>query len=491
MLVKTENQLSLAKHWINGEWIDSPDHVDSINPATGEVIGQYAFGTELEAGKAVQSALDAFHNADWKENAPLRAKVLNAMADLFEAREQDLVQLMGLENGKVLPEAGFEVATVKSMLRYNAALALTHQGRAAEWKPGSFSMVIREAIGVAGISVPWNSPVALIFRSLAPALAAGCTAVVKMPGYTAHVNALIAEIISETPGLPKGVINIVTGEKEVLSFLVTSADVPVISFTGSTSTGRAISAAGANQLKRFGLELGGKTPMIVFDDADLNVALPTIEKALTVFAGQFCMTGSRLLVQRGIADEVKAKLAKRLSNVKAGPSADPQSDMGPLISRSNVDRVDQMVEEAIQAGAKIIVRGGPITEGKLAAGAFYKPALLEVTDSSLAIFQQEVFGPVLTMQVFDTEEEAVALANDSQYGLSAGIWSTDVDRPLRIARDINAGTVWINNWALMIDSFEEGGYKQSGQGRTRGIAGLEEFLETKHILHDAGVVNKS
>ena len=231
--------------------------------------------------------------------------------------------------------------------------------------------------------------------------------------------------------------------------------------------------------------------MIVFDDADLNMVLPKVEKALTVFAGQFCMTGSRLLVQRGIADEVREKLAERLLNVKVGPASDPESEMGPLINKSNVERVNQMVEEAIKAGATSIVRGGPIDEGFLTGGAFYKPTLLEVSDSSLPIFQQEVFGPVLTMQVFDTEAEAVALANDSEYGLAAGIWTRDVDRPLRIAREIKAGTVWINDWALMHDAFEEGGYKQSGRGRLRGVAGMDEFLEYKHIVHNTGVISNS
>jgi betaine-aldehyde dehydrogenase len=397
---------------------------------------------------------------------------------------------LATENGKILPEAGFEVSITPAMLRYYAALTLTEHGRAAEWKPGNISILIREAIGVAGISVPWNSPVALLIRSLAPALAAGCTVVVKMSSQTAQVNSLISEVISEVPSLPRGVINIVTGDREVLSYIVDSPHVPVISFTGSTTTGRAISATGAQHLKRFGLELGGKTPMIVFDDADLNVALPKIEKALTVFAGQFCMTGSRLLVQRGIADEVREKLAARLLNVKVGPASDPTSDMGPLINKSNVERVNQMVEDAIKAGAVSIVRGGPVDEGSLSLGAFYKPTLLEVNDPSLPIFQEEVFGPVLTMQVFDTEAEAVALANDSEYGLAAGIWTRDADRPLRVAREIKAGTVWINDWALMHDAFEEGGYKQSGRGRLRGLAGIEDFLEYKHIVHNFGVIAK-
>lgn len=344
-------------------------------------------------------------------------------------------------------------------------------------------------MGVAGIIVPWNSPVILLIRSLAPALAAGATTVVKLPGQTAQTNTLIAKIISEVTSLPKGVINIFSesgGDGSKL--LISSPDVPVISFTGSTTTGRAISAVGAQHLKRFGLELGGKTPMIVFNDADLDTVVPKLEKALTVFAGQFCMTGSRLLVQRDIAEILKVKLADRLQSIKVGPASDVDSDMGPLIDKSNVERVNKVVEKAISEGAKVIVRGGPITEGILAKGAFYRPTFLEVADNSMEIIQKETFGPVLTLQIFDTEAEAIALANDNEYGLAASIWTRDVDRPLRISREIDAGTIWINDWAVIYDEFEEGGFKQSGLGRLNGVAAMDDFIEYKHITISTGLV---
>jgi acyl-CoA reductase-like NAD-dependent aldehyde dehydrogenase len=200
------------------------------------------------------------------------------------------------------------------------------------------------------------------------------------------------------------------------------------------------------------------------------------------------MTGSRLLVQRGIADALRRRLAERLERVKVGPASDPTSDMGPLIDRANVRRVDKVVADAIAAGARVIVRGGPVTDGPLARGAFYRPTLLEVEDPKLPIVQEEVFAPVLTMQRFDTEHEAVALANDSEYGLAASVWTRDADRPLRIARDLDAGTVWLNDWALVRDEFEEGGFKQSGRGRLRGLASLEDFVEYKHIVLQPGVI---
>ena len=479
-----------ATHWINGAWIDTGVKKESINPATGEVIGTYVQGGKAEADQAIAAALDTFKNSDWRHNRELRFKVLNELANVFEARQNELIQAIALENGKLVPEATFEVQLVMSGFRYGAAMVYAEFGRSAEWAPGKMSMLLKEPVGVAGISIPWNSPAALMVRSLAPALAAGCTAVLKMPTQTAHVNTLMAEIMASVPSLPKGVINLVNGDRELLSTLVESPDVPTISFTGSTTTGRALLEQGAKRIKRFGLELGGKTPHIVFNDADLDKLIPTVRAGVTTFAGQFCMTGSRILVQKDIADTVRERLAEVLKAVKTGPAADPSSEMGPLIDMPNVKRVDDMVEAGIAAGAKVIVRGGPFTEGPLAKGAFYQPALLEVSDNQSDLVQKEVFGPVLTLQVFETEREAIELVNDSEFGLAASVWSRDVDRPLRIAREIDAGTIWVNDWVVMRDEFEEGGYKQSGSGRLRGMAALDDFIEYKHIVLQPGVADR-
>jgi betaine-aldehyde dehydrogenase len=477
----------IALNWINNQWDDNKNYKESLNPATGKVIGKYADGGKQEAVAAIAAAKKAFKDSAWKANRQLRYKVINQLADQFELYHDRLVEMLMLENGKIRSEAEFECNLVAPKLRFYAALALTAYGRALEAKPGSFSMLLSEPIGVAGIIAPWNSPIVLMVRSLAPALAAGCTVVIKMPSQTAQVNTLMSEIFESVKDVPAGVMNLFTESgSEGAAWLIESPDVPAISYTGSTRTGQLLMRNGAAQLKRFGFELGGKTAMIVFDDANLDIALPILEKSITVFAGQFCMTGSRILVQSGIADKLKKGLSERLEKVKVGPASDRSSDMGPLIDKPNVDRVEKVVEEAIRYGAKVLVRGGRLTEDDLAEGAFYAPSLLEVTDNSMKIIQEETFGPVATIQVFDTAEEAIALANDSIYGLAASVWSQDVDLPLRVARELQAGTVWINNWAQVNDEFEEGGFKSSGVGRLNGLAAMQGFIEYKHIFHHSG-----
>ncbi len=477
-----------AFNWIDGSQRREGLSKVSIDPATYDVIGHYPDHGLEAARSAVAAASKAFRETMWAHDHELRARVLEQLACAFERNRDRLLEILSLENGKVKGEAAFELDMVPGKLRYSAATALVEGGRAMTPKPGSISLILRQPMGVAAVIAPWNSPVILTIRSLAPALAAGCTTVVKLPGQVAQTASVMAEVMAEAEDLPNGVINLFfESGPEGSAYLVDSPEVPVVSFTGSTRTGRAISSTGARYLKRFGMELGGKTPMIVFDDADLDAALPILEKALTVFGGQFCMTGSRLLVQNGKYEAVRDGVAERLRNVKVGPAADPSSDMGPLIDRANVERVDRVVEVAIAAGAKVVERGGPIKVGPLADGAFFRPALLEVSDNSLAIIQEETFGPVLTIQRFSDEADAIQLANDNEYGLSASIWTRDIDRSLRVAQALEAGSVWINDWAKVYDSTEEGGFKQSGLGRLNGLAALDDFIEHKHIALKPGL----
>jgi betaine-aldehyde dehydrogenase len=473
----------IAKHWIDGEWIGSGTVSDSINPATGAVLGRWADGGEAEARAAIAAARRAFGTSPWSRDRTLRHRALSEMADRFDAHADELGALVTKENGKILTQGMFESATAGDTLRHNAAQALTDTGISAEVAPGQWFSTYAEPAGVVGIVVPWNAPVALFIRSLGPALSAGNTVAVKLPGQTALVANLMSQIIAEVTSLPRGVVNIFTESGNTgAPHLVASPDVQVISYTGSIAVGRIVAADGAPTLKRMNLELGGKTPMIVFDDADLDTTVPLLAAAVTTFAGQFCMTGSRILVQRRVADEVRARLARIFENVRLGDGLDPGTEMGPLINKATVARVDGMVETAL-AYAKPVVRGGPATDGDLAAGAFYRPSLLEVEDVNTEIVQKEVFGPVATFEVFDTEADAIARANATEFGLAAGVFTSSINISRRVSREIQAGTIWTNAWAELNDGFAEGGYKQSGIGRLRGPLAITDFQEAKTVVH--------
>ena len=473
----------MARHWIDGAWLESELVTDSCNPATGEWLGRFADGGEAEARAAVNAARRTFAGTVWGLDRALRSRALLELADGFEARASELALILTRENGKTLAEATGEVGAPAAILRHNAAQALTGVGTAAEVAPGHYFSSVAEPVGVVAIIVPWNAPVALFVRSLGPALAAGNTVVAKLPGQTARTNALIADVVSKAPSLPVGVVNMFTESGNTgAPFLVESADVDMVSFTGSIEVGRQIAAAGAKTLKRVNLELGGKTPMIVFDDAALASTLPLLVAAVTTFAGQNCMAGSRILVQRGIADQVRERLGQRLTHVVVGPGEEQDTEMGSLIDKSAVARVDRIVADSASY-AKVIVRGGPVTDGSLAFGAFYRPSLIEVEDLSAPIIQQEIFGPVATFEVFDNEDDAIHRANATEFGLAAAVFTSDVDRARRVSRQINAGTVWTNTWFAINNGFEEGGYKQSGVGRLRGARGLAEFQEIKTYVH--------
>ena len=476
---KTAPKVEPARHWINDEWISSSNLAESVSPSTGELLGQYSAGGRVEAAAAIAAARKAFDTGGWSHDPQLRSRALLELADRLDERADAIGLTISREMGKPLGDATLEATWSPSTLRYNAGTALSQTGTSAEVAPGVFATAMREPIGVAGIITPWNSPLALLVRALGPALAAGCTTVIKLPGQTALSNSLIMQAAAATKSLPKGVVNIFTeAGNEGAPLLVESPDVDVINYTGSTKVGRQVAASGALTLKRICLELGGKTPLVVFEDADIEAFAPLVVTALTKFNGEFCMTGSRVLVQRSVADAWRERIASLLEKVVVGRADDPNSQMGPLIDRANVERVDRIVEDA-KRYARIIVRGGPIVDGPLAAGAYYRPAMLETEALDVPLVQEEIFAPVLSFETFATEEEAVARANATVYGLAAGLFTKDFDRAHRVARAIKAGTVWTNTWATLSDAFEEGGFKYSGIGRARGPRAMEEFQEVK------------
>ncbi|MCW8832803.1 MAG: aldehyde dehydrogenase family protein [Colwellia sp.] len=474
-----------AEHWINGRWFSTEDRLESINPATGETLGYVTVGGLPEAESAVEIARQVFEQSDWSRNRERRVSALHSFADNLEARKDELIRTLSAENGKLIAEATGEVMAAIAKVRYNASLASVDCGRAAEVGHGVYSMSIREAIGVAGIIVPWNAPVILLIRSLAPALAAGCTAVIKVAQQTALTSRIVIECLAKVEGLPQGGVNVfIEAGSAGAEYLVETEKVDVISYTGSSGVGKRIMASGANTLKRMNLELGGKSPSIVFDDANLDTTLPALVAAGTRFAGQFCMSGSRILVQRSCYEEVKRKLVTIMNSLVIGPGDDPLSQMGPLIDHDNCNRVLNIIQNSASEG-ELLVEGKRL-EGELANGCFVSPSLIAVNNENSKIVQEEVFGPFMTLECFDEEADAVSLANCTSFGLGASLWTENASRTLRVARELRVGTVWINDHGMTVDQFEEGGYKESGIGRLNGVGGIEAFLETKHIFHPAG-----
>lgn len=479
--------MTLAQHWIDGQWVASErgTQAESINPATGEVLGTFAAGDEAEAQAAIAAARRAFDQTDWAQRPRLRASILLEMANRLEAHKEELAQHLTVENGKLLMDAQHEVFAAVSEARYYAGLTRNIFGRVSEIEPGIYAMMSREPMGVAGIIVPWNAPVTLMMRSLAPALAAGCTAVVKAAPQTALINEKVFRILSGIPSLPKGVINMVveTGD-EVSKTLVASEDVDTISYTGSTEVGKKIMAAASGTLKRLNLELGGNAPCLVFEDAALEQTLPALVRGGMVMAGQMCTAASRILVHESRFDEVKAGLKKLLSELVVGPADDANSQMGPMIDHANRDRIHNLVCDSDRWG-EVVLRGEPLG-GVLERGAFISPSLVVDAKPESPLMCSEIFGPVLTLSCFSDEADAIEKANNSRYGLAASVWTQDLQRGQRVARTLQSGTVWINAHNRLMAEAETGGYKESGQGRLHGLEGLGDFLQTKHISWDTG-----
>jgi betaine-aldehyde dehydrogenase len=415
----------------------------------------------------------------------LRPAVLLDFADRLEAARPELARHLTAENGKLLKDAEHEINAGVSESRYYAGLARNIFGRVTKVDKGLYAMLAREPIGVAGIIVPWNAPVTLLVRSMASALAAGCTVVIKAAPQTALINEALFKVLAEVEALPPGVVNMINEVgSEAAKTLVASPEVDIISYTGSTQVGKQIMAGAAGTLKRLNLELGGSAPVVIFDDADLQLVVSTITRAGTVMAGQMCTAASRLLVHSSRLAELQQGLAGSLSAVVVGPGQDPKSEMGPMIDVPNRERIQGLVDEAEQTG-QVVLRG-QAPGGELANGAFIRPSLVAIRDSGSPLLKKELFGPVLTLDTFEDEDEAVHKANNTRYGLASSVWTGDLKRAQRVARRIQSGTVWINAHNRLFAEAETGGYKESGFGRLHGIEGLVAFLQTKHISWHTG-----
>ncbi len=473
----------LAQNYIDGEWVAGPEAARiSLNPGTGELLGEYHPGTEALTHHAITAARAAFDQGTWAASPRLRAQVLLELADRLEARKTEFIDRIVAENGKLKGEATGEMMGAISETRYYAGLARNIFGRTFESAPGNWSYLNREPAGVAGIIVPWNAPVTLLIRSLAPALAAGCTAVIKPAPQVPLIHALTMDCIADCPSLPRGIIHSVNENGAIVGeTLVASPNVDVISFTGSSATGKKIMAGAAPTLKRLSLELGGKAPSVIFDDADLEKAAHELTHGALVMAGQICVAATRFIVHERIYREFRLMMHDAFSAIRTGPGHLPESQMGALIDHDNQKRLLAIIEQAADEGT-IVTRG----EALDSPGAFLTPTLFEIDDLSSSLVQEELFGPIASLEKFSDEAEAIAMANATNYGLAASVFTNDLNRATRVSRAIRAGTVWLNCHTRLFAEGETGGYRQSGLGRLHGVEGLNDFLETKHVYLEAG-----
>lgn len=474
-----------GRHWIGGEWLGSGrDPVfPSFNPANGKILGHAADAAPSWVQAAIESAREAFDKTAWSRSPRVRASALLRFAANVSARADSLAQLLTAENGKPLAAARMEIANCVSELEYYAGLTRQIAGRSLETAPGMHSTILREAAGVAAIITPWNAPGILLVRSLAPALAAGCTVVIKCAKQTALFHSALMECLSGIETIPRGVINSFAESGHAgAQALVRSPLVDVLSYTGSTAVGRQIMVDGASTLKRLCLELGGKAPCIVCDDVDIVATAAAVARAATILAGQQCTAAARVLVDDKIAGAFRDALITSLHSIVVGDGFDPATQMGPLIDVASCERIERLCQEASSHGEVLLPARRMRDLGE--HGAFLRPGLVAVQDLQAPGAGEEVFGPLLNLETFADPEEAIHRAHFHPFGLAASVWSRDVGRAQAIAHRVRAGTVWINAHNVVLPEVEIGGLRDSGYGRQHGVEGLELFLQTRHIYRE-------
>lgn len=472
---------------INGKWTNalSGDVFPTYDPATGKVLAQVAEGSARDIDAAVKAARSAFETGSWRRvTASERGRMIWKLADLIDKHLEEFAELESLDNGKPLTVArAADVPLAADLFRYMAGWATKVEGNtipiSVPYTPGAqyLAYTVREPVGVVGQIIPWNFPLLMAAWKLGPALATGCTVVLKPAEQTPLSALLLGELIMEA-GFPDGVVNIVTGYGETAgAALAAHDDVDKCAFTGSTEVGRLILKAAAGNLKKVSLELGGKSPNVVFKDADLSTAIPGAAGAIFFNHGQCCCAGSRLYVEKDVYDEVVQGVADHAKKIKIGPGLDPQTQMGPLVSDEQLNRVCGYLESGVSEGAKAVVGGK--RHGQ--EGYFVEPTVLVNTRDDMKVMREEIFGPVVAAIPFDRRDELVTKANDNVYGLAAAVWTKDISKAHALASELRAGTVWINCYNIFDAALPFGGYKQSGWGREMGHDALELYTETKAI----------
>ena len=472
-------------HFINGAWVEpaSGEYFETDNPYTGEVWAKIARGNAADADQAVRAAKVAFDDGEWGQMRPTqRGKLLVRLAEIIEREATRLGELEVRDNGKLIAEMGAQTKYLAEWYRYYGGLADKIEGAVLPSdKSGIFNFTRYEPLGVVGMITAWNSPLLLMAWKLAPALAAGNTAVVKPSEFTSASSLEFMELIKEA-GIPNGVVNCITGMGiEVGQPMVDHPDLAKVAFTGSDVAGQKIYESAARKIMPVTLELGGKSPNIVFEDADFEAAVMGAISGIFAATGQTCIAGSRLLVQRSIHDDFVKRLLEVAGAAIIGDPMSPETHVGPVTTQPQYEKILHYMNVAREDGATCVLGGGPYTGEGVKGNRFVEPTIFTNVENHMRIAQEEVFGPILSVIPFEDEAEALSIGNDIVFGLAAGVWTSDIGRALRMSEKLKAGTVWVNTYRAVSFMSPFGGYKRSGQGRESGQEAIKEFLQVKSV----------
>ncbi len=454
-----------------------------FNPATGEFVVEAAEADQADTLLAIESAKRAFENSAWKSSSSKdRAQILRKTAEILRRDKSQIAKAESLDTGKRFVESEYDIDDVVNVFEYYADLAENLTNRINKVNRDNIESRIEfEPVGVCGLITPWNYPLLQASWKVAPAIAAGCTFVLKPSELTPTTTSMLMDALAEA-GLPAGVGNLILGAGAAAGSLLSEhPDVDFVSFTGGVATGKHIMKTASQTVKKVALELGGKNPNIIFADADLPAAIDNALTAVFLHSGQVCSAGARLIVEKSIHDKVVNEIANRAEKIVLGGPFEANAETGSLISKGHLEKIEKYVENAIKEGAKLVAGGRRPSESHLQDGYFYRPTVLDDCNSKMQCVQDESFGPILTVETFETEVQAISIANDTIYGLAGAVWSQDSEKSNRVAKALRHGTIWINDYHPYVPQAEWGGFKQSGVGRELGPSGLAEYLEPKHI----------